>query len=238
MSQGSFDATVIAYQAECLHGRQYNSCPPGPAPFSIAMTIGTRIPVIIADILVLVLTWRKTFRHRMEAIRVGVRAPLSALLLRDGTVYFFALLAMNIAVVLVNTVPSLQTASPVSDIIPVLTPILISRFLLNLRQLGEPESETQSSLNLRFSTPGFRVPTSTILVETMGADLDHDTAEEVDDEAEDVDVSSRNEAFVDGPALAQNVFNETQEVPRDAVEYCDATSSGRYISATQYEHIQ
>ncbi|PSR71861.1 hypothetical protein PHLCEN_2v12265 [Hermanssonia centrifuga] len=46
----------------------------------------------------------------------------------------------------------------------------------------------------------------------MGADLDHDTAEEVDDEAEDVDVSSRNEAFVDGPALAQNVFNETQEI--------------------------
>ncbi|THG94467.1 hypothetical protein EW026_g7011 [Hermanssonia centrifuga] len=165
MSQGSFDATVIAYQAECLHDRQYNSIqirnkrPSSlsvqylahivatltvfqPAPFSIAsiqellalyfilnrygiVTIGTRIPVIIADILVLALTWRKTFRHRMEAIRVGVQTPLSALLLRDGTVYFFALLAMNIAVVLVNTVPSLQTASPVSDTIPVYVSVFV-----------------------------------------------------------------------------------------------------------------
>ncbi|THH00332.1 hypothetical protein EW026_g2162 [Hermanssonia centrifuga] len=165
------------------------------------VTIGTRIPVIIADILVLALTWHKTFRHRMDAIRVGVRTPLSALLLRDGTVYFFALLAMNIAVILVNTVPPLQTASPISDIIPALTPILISRFLLNLRQLGETDAETQSSFNSQFSIAGFRIPASTSLVETMGADLqDHDTAEEVDDEAEDVGVSSRNKTSMSGPA--------------------------------------
>ncbi len=64
-----------------------------------------------------------------------------------------------------------------------LAPILISRFLLNLRQLGELENETQ--FNSRFSIPGFRVPTSINIVGNMGADLDHGFSEELDDESED-----------------------------------------------------
>ncbi|PSR83275.1 hypothetical protein PHLCEN_2v5779 [Hermanssonia centrifuga] len=88
------------------------------------------------------------------------------------------LLAMNIAQVALKAVN------------PSLTPILISRFLLNLRQLGEPENETQSRFNFRFSIPGFRVPTLESIVGNMGADLDHGPAGEVDDdEAEEADVN-------------------------------------------------
>lgn len=49
-----------------------------------AVSLGARIAVIIGDILVLAFTWFKTFRHRMNVIRVGVQTPMSALLLRDG----------------------------------------------------------------------------------------------------------------------------------------------------------
>ncbi|THG92567.1 hypothetical protein EW026_g8373 [Hermanssonia centrifuga] len=154
----------------------------------------------------------------MEAIRVGVRTPLSALLLRDGTVYFAAFLAMNIAQVLVATMPSLQNVAPVGSIILVLTPILISRFLLNLRQLGEPENEIQSCFDPQFSVLGFRVPTSTSIVGNMGADLDHSPAEETDYVAEDADVGSRHDASMDGPAenlpgtpVMEDIF-EIQEV--------------------------
>ncbi|PSS38106.1 hypothetical protein PHLCEN_2v48 [Hermanssonia centrifuga] len=98
------------------------------------------------------------------------------------------LLVMNIADVIVNNVPSLQNVSPVPNLIQGLTSILISRFLLNLRQLGEPENETQSRFNSRFSIPGFRVPTLETVVGNMGADLGRGPAEEIDDEAEEVDM--------------------------------------------------
>ncbi len=51
----------------------------------MTVALGTRLALIISDILVLTLTWRKTFRQRMDAARIGVRTPLSSLLLRDGT---------------------------------------------------------------------------------------------------------------------------------------------------------
>ncbi|THG93501.1 hypothetical protein EW026_g7750 [Hermanssonia centrifuga] len=134
---------------------------------------------------------------------------------------------MNIAQVLVDSVPLLQTSSPVVNIIAVLIPILISRFLLNLRQLGEPENETQSRFNSRFSIPGFRVPTLASIVGDMGADLDHGPAEEVNEETDDADVNARlgNEgtAAIDAVDELQSsvatmeTIYEIQEVPRDAV---------------------
>ncbi|PSS31941.1 hypothetical protein PHLCEN_2v2301 [Hermanssonia centrifuga] len=130
---------------------------------------------------------------------------------------------MNIAQVLVDTVPSLQISSPVTIIFLVLNPILISRFLLNLRQLDEPKNERQSRFNSQYSIPGFRVPTSTSIVGNMGAELDHGPAEEADNDSEDAGVESRNEASVNGAAenLPGAPFTadvlEVLEVPRDAI---------------------
>ncbi|PSR75261.1 hypothetical protein PHLCEN_2v9227 [Hermanssonia centrifuga] len=71
-------------------------------------------------------------------------------------------------------------------------PILISRFLLNLRQVGvevDPVNSTQDASTSRFSGPGFRVPTleSILMVGNMGEDLDHGPAELEDTETTDVD---------------------------------------------------
>ncbi|EKM48477.1 uncharacterized protein PHACADRAFT_202765 [Phanerochaete carnosa HHB-10118-sp] len=57
----------------------------------------TRSSLIIADAIVLVLTWIKTFRHWRNARRLKMRASLTICLLRDGTMYFIALLALNIS---------------------------------------------------------------------------------------------------------------------------------------------
>ncbi|PSS30996.1 hypothetical protein PHLCEN_2v2465 [Hermanssonia centrifuga] len=102
-----------------------------------------------------------------------------------------------------------------------LTPILISRFLLNLRQLGEPENETQSRFNSRFSVPGFRVPTLESIVGNMGADLYHGSAEEVDGEVEEADMGGGDAEVSMLDAIAQNCSGglsmenvyERQEVP-------------------------
>ncbi len=112
---------------------------------------------------------------------------------------------------------------------PRLTPILISRFLLNLRQLGEPENETQSRFNSRVSIPGFRVPTLESVVGNMGADLDHGPTKEVDEGA-DIPVNGGHlaEAALDGISengpgvlVTENVYGN-QEVgpPFLCVECC------------------
>ncbi|PSR71259.1 hypothetical protein PHLCEN_2v12913 [Hermanssonia centrifuga] len=72
---------------------------------------------------------------------------------------------------------------PVDDIIDLfsnssLTPILISRFLLNLRELRPSENGGESLGNFsQFSVSGFRVP-SNILVGNLGGNLADDTGDE------------------------------------------------------------
>lgn len=52
-------------------------------------------------------------------------------------------------------------------------PILISRFLINLREISDPDNETALQDLSRFSAPGFRVPTTTIdrVIGNMGESL-------------------------------------------------------------------
>ncbi|PSS05552.1 hypothetical protein PHLCEN_2v3722 [Hermanssonia centrifuga] len=128
---------------------------PTSLPASILITLGTSIALSLGDALVLAVTWVKTARNWTEGARIGMRTPLSTMLLRDGTVYF----AMQ--------------------------PILISRFLLNLRQVGSPEIDSQEAFNSQFSVPGFRVPSLASIVGNMGEDLEHGIlAEEVEGEVE------------------------------------------------------
>ncbi|PSR83280.1 hypothetical protein PHLCEN_2v5784 [Hermanssonia centrifuga] len=88
-----------------------------------------------------------------------------------------AILAMNVAEVVVKTIPLLQTTAPIPVIISALIPILISRFLLNLRNVGEAGSTMHDSLDSQFSAPEFHSPTWASIVGNMGEDLDHGTAE-------------------------------------------------------------
>ncbi|PSR84397.1 hypothetical protein PHLCEN_2v5454 [Hermanssonia centrifuga] len=71
-----------------------------------------------------------------------------------------------------------MTADGVVAIIQALTPILISRFLLNLRQLGEPENGTEDAPDSRLSIPGFRIVTLTSIVGNMGEELNRLGTEE------------------------------------------------------------
>lgn len=53
-----------------------------------------------------------------------------------------------------------------------MTPILISRFLLNLRQLDHTSETLENSAFSQFSIPGFRYPSS-IAIGNLGASLEH-----------------------------------------------------------------
>ncbi|THG94501.1 hypothetical protein EW026_g6979 [Hermanssonia centrifuga] len=163
-----------------------------------AITLSTSLTgsilIVLGDALVLAVTWLKTARNLTEGARIGMRTPLSTMLLRDGTIYFAVLLMMNIALVVILTVPSFQFFGVVSTVIGTLQPILISRFLLNLRQVGSPENDSQEAFNSQFSVPGFCVPTMESIIGNMGENLDHGgPTEEVEDEVENISGSVQAE---------------------------------------------
>ncbi len=62
-----------------------------------------------------------------------------------------------------------------------LQPILVSRFLLNLRQITETEHEREDAYNSSFSIPRFRVPTLASILGNLGEDLVHSFAEDDND---------------------------------------------------------
>ena len=52
--------------------------------YPILVSLSTRIALIIADVIVLAVTWRKAASTVREASRINVRVPLSEVLIRDG----------------------------------------------------------------------------------------------------------------------------------------------------------
>ncbi|THG98405.1 hypothetical protein EW026_g3782 [Hermanssonia centrifuga] len=125
---------------------------------------------------------------------------------------------MNIAQVVVRNVPSLANFDFVETMIGTLEPILISRFLLNLRQVGSPEIDSQEAFNSRFSVPGFRVPSLASIIGNMGEDLDHGGPGEevVDDETENISGSVQAED-VEAENISGSVQSEEVAVPETTI---------------------
>lgn len=71
-----------------------------------------------------------------------------------------------------------------------LQPILVSRFLLDLRQINPSGDSTQVSRVSQFSNPNFRVPTFQSIVGNLGEYLQHDTHDYETEEAE-IDVTDQ-----------------------------------------------
>ncbi|THG95252.1 hypothetical protein EW026_g6367 [Hermanssonia centrifuga] len=134
----------------------------------------------------------------------------------SANVLFDILFVMDIAAVVVNTVPSFQNFGFIATVIGTLQPILISRFLLNLRQVGSPEIDSQEAFNSQFSIPGFRVPSLSSMVGNMGEDLDHSgPAEEVEAEVENYPGSIQAEEGVapeEGHPSSMNPIPSTSQL--------------------------
>ncbi|OCH94187.1 hypothetical protein OBBRIDRAFT_180490 [Obba rivulosa] len=99
------------------------------------VAISTAICTIVGDVLVLLTTWSKTYATVRDAWRNNIRSPLATALLKDGTLHFIFLLLLkilNIAGIWTDVFAYLGT-----DLLPPLTSIIISHFLLNLRQAAD-----------------------------------------------------------------------------------------------------
>ncbi|KAI0084482.1 hypothetical protein BDY19DRAFT_909823 [Irpex rosettiformis] len=67
---------------------------------NISLSLITRMALVVADALVMIVTWFKTYQLYIEARRLKMPAPLSWLLFRDGMFYFLVLQIVNILEVL------------------------------------------------------------------------------------------------------------------------------------------
>ncbi|KAH9840588.1 uncharacterized protein C8Q71DRAFT_740174 [Rhodofomes roseus] len=94
---------------------------------------------VLSDLIVIVVTWRRTYRLWREGLRSKTALPLITLIFRDGTLYFITLLLVNVlelvVIRLLVTASSASVAYTSFTLIPV-SSILISRFLVNLKQLS------------------------------------------------------------------------------------------------------
>ncbi|KAI0786302.1 hypothetical protein C8Q75DRAFT_291204 [Abortiporus biennis] len=168
--------------------------------FELALlNIFYRVFAIVYNALILILTWVKTFTlwrewRDLKHKRIMRNVSSNDLLLRDGTVYFVLLFALNVTTIQFNAFSSIPA------ITEVMSSILVSRFMLNLRDVKLP-SDSQVSF----------------IVGNLGAPLElensHDARLELDlsnwDEIEPVDETS------DDPLAAGLDASQTPDVLDD-----------------------
>ncbi|KAI0754175.1 hypothetical protein C8Q80DRAFT_1265851 [Daedaleopsis nitida] len=140
------------------------------------LSMVTHTCAIATDLLVVVLTWIKTFEIKRVAAGLQLKTSLTTLLLRDGTLYFGVLVILNAIDLAINT--SNATINPMSTFIDAFTCILVSRFMLRLRSIARSSScaadQYVTTLNLsQFTTIQIARPDA--FVGDLGAPLDYTT---------------------------------------------------------------
>ncbi|KAJ3553445.1 hypothetical protein NM688_g3610 [Phlebia brevispora] len=152
---------------------------------SLAMALCT----ITADIIAIAITWIKTYRHVREASSVGIRVGFGATLLQygtspafldecrlisipsEGTLYFIILCISNLAQGL-SLFPLFEAIEPANVLLNIFPNIVLSRFLINLRQVDSAPSSSVVRSS-QFSTPNFRVPSIPNIIGNLGEPLVH-----------------------------------------------------------------
>ncbi|KAI0325604.1 hypothetical protein GY45DRAFT_1260579 [Cubamyces sp. BRFM 1775] len=174
-----------------------NMPPPYNCQFDNSLTIRVHsiIPLIAADTIVLIVTWWKTYRLKKAADEAHIKMSIVDLLLRDGTppaskshnlvlkgLGNSAMLVLNVLHIVINYVVEV---SFLGDIISIVTSILVSRFIMNLRDLdgkgvGRNTRSVTSDLALgswhATRQGGTLVFASGGFFDSMGGPLEHSTA--------------------------------------------------------------
>ncbi|RPD57187.1 hypothetical protein L227DRAFT_578097 [Lentinus tigrinus ALCF2SS1-6] len=130
-------------------GCVYSDSLPHDLAKKFVLTIASRTCLISSDALLVLVTWWKLSRGSVAHRRKG---SFVYVLLRDGTMYFMALLALNalhLTLTLLSHVQALQSVSVVTLFTEPLTGILVGRFLLNLQSANQKALDMEPSLDLK-----------------------------------------------------------------------------------------
>ncbi|KAH9896100.1 hypothetical protein C8Q73DRAFT_789883 [Cubamyces lactineus] len=169
-----------------------NMPPPYGCSFDNSVSLATHaiVPLMAGDAIVILVTWWKTYKLKKAADEARITISLVDLLLRDGSVYFATMLVVNSLHIMMNYVVKISFLGDVADVI---TSILISRFIMNLRDIdGKDTGEVSRSTRTELGGPGswhatpersegggrgrgtlVFAPGSNYFVESMGGALEH-----------------------------------------------------------------
>ncbi|PIL30408.1 hypothetical protein GSI_07594 [Ganoderma sinense ZZ0214-1] len=115
----------------------------------------SRILLIAADLMVVVLTWAPTYEvAKIARAEFGTkRTTLAFVMLRDGLIFFGIMVTLNVLHLILTACSVLMGADHTSEITQItetLTTILVSRLMLNLQETsyrqGATKSEYESAL--------------------------------------------------------------------------------------------
>ncbi|OJT08433.1 hypothetical protein TRAPUB_616 [Trametes pubescens] len=199
---------------------------------ALAVTIASRVCLIVGDLIVLIVTWHSTFSITRAAQVANIRMSLTGAILKDGTLYFACLLILNVVNIIVNAVPNSSAVSAFQD--PV-TSILVSRFLLNLRDtLGGDMRDTRPSFvastrHAHAASTGMQFAN---FVDPMGAELDHGDSyssewSEGDDEGEGFSAENEMASLSTMVAASPSVqYPGSAEAPESATVHSPVSSAG------------
>ncbi|EMD33135.1 hypothetical protein CERSUDRAFT_68193 [Gelatoporia subvermispora B] len=131
-----------------------------------AVATGTRGCVIVADVMVLVVTWNRTYSTYRHARIAHARTPLVTVVLRDGARIFFVsvLLLLNV----LNMIGLGTNRNPTSRF----SSVIITHFLLNLRQTSSVVSD--GNVAHLCTSSHSRLSSNHSFVDNMGAELDYE----------------------------------------------------------------
>ncbi|TBU28279.1 hypothetical protein BD311DRAFT_722757 [Dichomitus squalens] len=154
---------------------------------NLKFIIASRASLVLADLLVLCVTWYQTY----ETVKVSRRdladlakPTFASTLLRDGTIYFLTLLMLNVLHMIFSlTSIGSNNVFDLASVIPYfeepLTSILTSRFLVNLQQVKHRLAGSSRSLS-QMSEPAFQPQASRNMngfIGSLGAQLSFDEEE-------------------------------------------------------------
>ncbi|KAH9934580.1 uncharacterized protein BXZ73DRAFT_77050 [Epithele typhae] len=179
-----------------------------------AVVIAARSSVMCADVLAICATWSTLFRMRnlpQEPLK-RARYSLSAVLLRDGTIYFLTLLvfnALHLALSLLAVGPALgRTTSIITTFSDPITSILITRFLFDLQTAKRMMDASTTSAGTDKAAPGQSLIFARV-VGSLSASLDF--AEINEDKNRDEYASG-----VAGESASEGCTNQEEVVPGEA----------------------
>ncbi|KAI0667279.1 hypothetical protein C8Q78DRAFT_1106137 [Trametes maxima] len=187
------------------------------------VALATRVVAIFSDGLVVILTFKKTFKVYTITRRIRLRGDYSSLILRDGAVYFLAICMLNLAAIVFITMTGTNL---LNDLIVTLSAIMMARFLLNLRdhraRLEDASFDLGSTTKLTSSTARTSLRFQPGMLDTMGGSLgmgsrgDGMDGDDVEDEDEEMDGDgSEEETCVD----SLEDLRELKKVPYGAGQW-------------------
>ncbi|KAI9001546.1 hypothetical protein BD414DRAFT_475001, partial [Trametes punicea] len=107
----------------------------------------SRIPLILSDVMVIIVTFLKTFSIYKLSRTVVQGQTLHQVMLENGIVFFFILLCLNILQVVANFAPTLflWAQGAIVEFIDPMTSILLSHFILDLQAADDKQSNITST---------------------------------------------------------------------------------------------